>query len=145
MSLSIRAIPGSATLALVLAAGCGGYSSGTGSGNNVAPPSATAGDINIVEGASSLTTTAFSPNPKTVSLGGAMSVDVRWVNGDISGGAGNYQYGTAVVHRIESDNGAFVSSPNLGGNRTYTISLTQGTYAYHCSLHPGMVGSITVN
>ena len=146
MSLSLRAVPGSSVLfALVLAAACGGYSSGTGSGNNVAPPAPTAGDINIVEGASTLTTTAFSPNPKTLSLGSASSVDVRWVNGDISGGSGNYMYGTAVVHEIESDNAAFTTSPNLGGNRTYTISLTAGTYNYHCSIHLGMVGTIQVN
>lgn len=100
-------------------------------------------DISIVIGASGLTTTAFSPNPKVVSLGGA-SVSLRWVNKDITGG--DYASGSATVHNITSDNGAFTPSGPLGGNATYTISLTTaGSYPYHCSIHPNMVGTITVN
>ena len=68
---------------------------------------------------------------------------VRWINQDISGG--DYTMGTAVTHQIKSDNGAFATSPLLGGNATYSISLTAaGTYTYHCNIHPNMVGTITV-
>ena len=101
-------------------------------------------DINIVIGASGLTTTAFSPNPKVVSLGGNSSVSVRWVNKDITGG--NYSSGSATVHNITSDNAAFTASGPLGGNATYTIALTTaGSYPYHCAIHTNMVGTITVN
>jgi plastocyanin len=103
-----------------------------------------ANDIDVVVGASGLTTTAFSPNPKVVSLAGNSSVSVRWVNQDITGG--NYTGGTATVHNITSDNGAFTASGNLGGNATYSIALTTaGSYPYHCSIHPNMVGTVTVN
>ena len=79
-----------------------------------------------------------------MSLGGAANVSVRWINQDISGG--DYTTGTAVSHQIMSDNGAFATSPLLGGNATYSISLTTaGSYPYHCNIHPNMVGTITVN
>ena len=130
-------------LSLGLSGACGSYSAPTNS-QNPPPPMVQANDINIVVGASGLTTTAFSPNPKVVSLGGNPSVTVRWVNKDITGG--DYTSGTATVHKITSDNGAFAPSPNLGGNGTYTVDLTTaGSYPYHCAIHSNMVGTITVN
>ncbi|MEA2712591.1 MAG: hypothetical protein QOK27_552 [Gemmatimonadales bacterium] len=131
------------TLSLGLAGACGSYTAPTNS-QNPPPPMVQANDINVVIGASGLTTTAFSPNPKVVSLGGNPSVSLRWVNKDITGG--NYTSGSATVHNITSDNGAFTASGPLGGNATYTIALTTaGSYPYHCSIHPNMVGTITVN
>ena len=128
---------------LGLCAGCGSYSAPSNS-QNPPPPMVSANDVNIVVGASTLTSTAFSPNPKVVSLAGNPSVTVRWVNKDISGGS--YTEGTATVHNITSDNGAFPASGNLGGNGTYSVNLTAtGDYPYHCSIHPNMVGTITVN
>jgi plastocyanin len=68
---------------------------------------------------------------------------VRWVNKDISGG--DYAQGTATSHNITSDNGAFTSSGLLGGNATFSTSFTAaGDYPYHCSVHPNMVGTVTV-
>jgi plastocyanin len=96
-----------------------------------------------VAGASHLTNTAFSPNPQVVSLGGNANVTVRWVNKDITGG--DYASGSATSHRITSDNAMFQQSGVLGGNRTYSVTLTAGSYPYHCSIHPNMVGTITVN
>lgn len=124
-------------------AGCGGYSAPTDS-QNPPPPAVAANDVHVVVGASSLTTTAYSPNPKVVSLGGNSSVAIRWVNGDISGGG--YTTGTATAHSIVSDNGAFTSSSALGGNATFSVTLTAaGSYPYHCGIHPNMVGTVTVN
>lgn len=124
-------------------AGCGGYSAPTDT-QNPAPPAAAVNDIRMVVGASQLTTTAFSPNPKVVLLGGNSSVALRWVNGDISGG--DYTTGTATAHTIVSDNGAFAPSGSLGGNGTYSVALpATGSYPYHCGIHPNMVGTITVN
>jgi plastocyanin len=120
-------------------------SSSTGPGNSQTPPppAVQSNDINIVTGAEHLTTAAFTPNPKVVSLGGSPSVTVRWVNKDITGG--NYSNGTATTHNITSDNGAFQPSGPLAGNHTYSVTLAQGSYAFHCSIHPNMVGTITVN
>ena len=133
---------------LVVALACGGDSAGpSGNNNNTQPPPAQPDlDININPGASVSPADAFSPDPKTVSLNGGASVSVRWVNLDVTGG--EYQSGTVTVHRIEATNPAdgFAPSNNLGRGSTYTVSFsTPGTYAYHCSLHPTMVGSIVVN
>jgi len=132
-----------APVALCIVAACGGYNAPTGTTNNNPPPTPTSNDINIVVGASTKTTNAFSPNPRNASLGGASSVSVRWVNGDISGG--DYTMGTAVVHDIVSDDNSFQSSGNLGGNATYTITLSAARdYPFHCSIHPNMTGTIHV-
>lgn len=104
-------------------------------------PTPTSGDVDIVKGAEFLTTTAFDPNPKQLSLGGGTEVSVRWVNTD---GGGTYG-GTAVPHQPTSDNGAFTQSPPLGSGGTYTVKFTAaGTYNYHCAIHPTMVGTIVV-
>ena len=134
----------SALLAVPLAlAACGGDGASTGP-RNPAPPASTPNDIGIFVGASQLTTTAFSPNPKVVSLAGASSVTVRWVNSDISGN--DYTSGTATSHNIASDNGAFATSGPLGGNATYSVAFTAaGSYPYHCEIHPNMVGTVTVD
>lgn len=129
-------------LALGIVAGC---SSTTSPSGQQTAPTPTSNDIEIVVGASTKTTTAFSPDPKMVALGGAPNVTIRWVNLDISS-SGSYMGGSvATSHRIASDNGAFVTSPVLGGDATYSITLSApGTYTYHCMIHPNMVGTINV-
>jgi plastocyanin len=123
-----------ATLTLALLAACG-------SDSTTGPqPSPGTGDITIVQGASLMTTTAFSPNPKTMSL--ADGGEVRWVNQD---GGSVYGGGTATAHQITSDDGAFDMSEPFTPGQNYTITLgTAGTYHYHCNIHPNMVGTITV-
>ena len=130
-------------LPLGLSGACGGYSAPN-DAQNPPPPPAAANDISIAVGAAQLTTTAFSPNPKVVSLGGNASVTLRWVNKDITGG--DYVAGTATSHNIASDNGAFATSGALGGNGTYSVApAAAGDYPYHCAIHPNMVGTVTVN
>jgi plastocyanin len=119
-------------LGLGLAAACGS--------NSPTGPTPTPGDVNIVKGASLLTTAAFNPNPKQLSLGGSAEVSVRWINTD---GGGTYG-GAAVVHQIASDDQTFATSAPLGAGATYSVSLAAGTYHYHCAIHPNMVGTITV-
>lgn len=124
------------TLTLTLASACG--SDSTTNPN----PTPMAGDVDIVKGAQVLTTTAFNPNPKQLSLGGGTAVSVRWVNTDGGGGYG----GTAVAHQIASDNGAFGTSAPLGSGATYSVTFTAaGSYNYHCAIHPNMVGTIVVS
>jgi plastocyanin len=127
-------------LALCLAGACGGYDP---TGPAAPAPTSTSADVNVVKGASQLTTTAFDPNPKALSLGAGAQVSVRWVNAD---GGGGYGGGPAVTHQIASDDGAFATSGPLGAGATYSIALTRaGTYHYHCAIHPNMVGTITVS
>lgn len=50
----------------------------------------------------------------------------------------------AVAHTVTSDN-RFFDSGALLKNQTYSYTFnTPGTYTYHCSLHPDMVGEIVV-
>jgi plastocyanin len=116
---------------------------GTTPSTNPPPPPPTGADINIVAGAQSKGSAAFSPNPKTLSLAGSTTVDVRWVNGDIM--TDSYNGSTAVTHRIKSDDGTSFDTGNLGGNATSTKSLPAGTYPYHCTQHTSMVGTVIVN
>jgi len=130
-------------LLLGIVAGCSSMTSP--SSQNTPSPTPMANDISIIVGASTMTTTAFSPDPKTVALGGAANVTIRWVNRDISSSGGYMGGSTATSHEIASDNGAFATSPVLGGNATYSITLSAaGTYTFHCMIHPNMVGTINV-
>jgi plastocyanin len=71
---------------------------------------------------------AFSPNAITVQAGST----VTWVNND------------AVPHTATGDNGEFdTGSIAPGGSATITFD-TAGTIAYHCTIHPNMTASITV-
>ena len=121
------------TMALAFVAGCGSDSTSP-------QPTPESGDITIVKGASLMTTTAFSPNPKTISL--ADGGEVHWVNAD---GGSVYGGGTEVAHQIMSDDAAFDTSEPFSPGQSYTIILgAAGTYHYHCNIHPNMVGTITV-
>jgi plastocyanin len=89
------------------------------------------GDVSITSGASTKTTTAFSPNPFTRSL--ATSGQVTWVNSD------------GITHTVVSDLPLF-DSGNVPAGDTYTFVFSApGTYAYHCSIHPNMVGTIVID
>ena len=70
---------------------------------------------------------AFSPNTVTVTTGDS----VNWDNHD------------GFNHTVTSDTGAFGAAMPPGSQFTITI-VAPGTYAYHCSIHPSMTGSITV-
>ena len=90
------------------------------------------GDVLIVQGASTLTTTAFSPNPFTESM--ATKATVIWANKD------------GILHHVVSDAPLFDSGNSLSSGGTYTFTFsTPGTYTYHCSIHPNMVGTIVIN
>ena len=98
------------------------------SDNNSNPPAA---DVSITSGASTKTTTAFDPNPFTKSL--ATSGQVTWVNND------------GVQHDLESDTGGVFDTGDISPNGTVSHTFTvAGTYAYHCSIHPNMVGTIVI-
>lgn len=71
---------------------------------------------------------AFDPAALTVKVG----TTVTWTNQD------------SVQHSATSDNGIFDSGLlSKGQSFSYTFSQA-GEYTYHCSIHPKMVGSITV-
>jgi plastocyanin len=92
-----------------------------------AAPAAPGTSVSIVMGASVLTTAAYSPSPVRVALGNS----VTWINND------------NITHTSTADGGAWhsVIAPGRTFTRTFT---TTGSFSYHCTIHPGMVGTIEV-
>jgi plastocyanin len=97
--------------------------------NNSSPTTPTNGSgVSIVAGSSNKTTDAYSPSPIAIARGAA----VTWTNND------------TTVHDSTSDNGVWSSGTLApGASFTFTFSNT-GTFTYHCTIHPGMVGTVTV-
>ena len=87
--------------------------------------------VSIVPGAGTNTSSrGFSPDSITVVLG--VNSTVVWTNNDSS------------PHTVTSNTGAF-SSGNLAPGQTYSYTFTApGTYEYHCTYHPWMVGTVVV-
>ncbi len=104
-------------------------------------PSLPSGDVSIVLGASTKANLAFSPSPFAESF--ATRAKVIWVNADRT--SDGYGGSSGVTHHLVSDNGVF-DSGLLAPGHSYSFTFpAAGTYAYHCSIHPSMVGSITIN
>ena len=112
-----------AVFAAVTLAACGSSSSSTVTGPTTNGPSVT-----IVSGAQTLTTTAYSPNPMTVSVG----TTVKWVNND------------STSHTATANGGAFTTGTIAPGQSGSAQFNTAGSFAYHCSFHPNMVATINV-
>jgi plastocyanin len=106
---------------------CGGSGGSGGSTPNPAapaPPPATADatiDIVAERGAQS-----FSPNPASISQGGTF----MWRNMDNK------------VHRIVLNDGTLDSGDIAPGASSRALRLDSNGANYHCTIHPGMVGSI---
>jgi plastocyanin len=80
---------------------------------------------------SAVTINNFSFQPQTLTV--TAGTDITWTNAQ-----------PGVTHTVTADGGSF-GSPNIpsGGTFSQTMSTT-GTYSYHCSIHPFMTGTITV-
>jgi plastocyanin len=128
-------------LALLATIACG--DSNEPNNDNVSPPADT--DITIVRGASTAGPNAFSPGNLTISL--ASKTQVKWFNNDFTTGGGyGGGGGTSVTHRLVSNDGTTFTSSNIPGRGTFVANLSApGAIAYHCTIHPGMTGTITVN
>ena len=71
---------------------------------------------------------AFAPAEVTVTVGDT----VTWTNGD------------PMIHTVTSTTGAF-DSGDLDEGESYSLTFTEpGTFAYLCSPHPFMTGTVTV-
>ncbi|MGE5420210.1 MAG: cupredoxin family copper-binding protein [Chloroflexota bacterium] len=72
---------------------------------------------------------SFSPATITIQAG----TKITWRNKD------------GMTHTVTSDSGIF-DSGNLASNGSYSYTFaTPGSYPYHCNLHAGMTGTVTVN
>jgi plastocyanin len=109
----------------------------------MSPSGGSSADVRIVQGASTKTFTAFSPDTFTVSL--AAGGQVKWYNADFTS-SGGYGGGTmGVMHSLISDDGTTFMSGNMSNQHSYTKTFPgTGTFNYHCLIHRGMVGTIIV-
>jgi plastocyanin len=90
--------------------------------------------VSMVPGASTLTTDAFSPNPIQVSVG----TTVTWTNNDA-------QPHTVSSGENATPNGLF-DSPIMAPQATFEHTFTEaGEFPYFCTLHPNMVGTVSVS
>ena len=115
-------------LAALLAVRCGSSSSPT-SSSSTTTSSGQAADLVItiigIDGGMS-----FSPDSATVASGQT----VAWRNADV------------ITHDVAQDaQGGFDTGPLSGGTTSNAIKMTTpGSLPYHCSIHPSMVGTLTV-
>jgi plastocyanin len=81
-----------------------------------------------VVNASLMTSTAFNPNPINVSVGGT----VTWRNND------------STTHTSTANNGVWNSGAIPPGGSFSTQFNTAGSFPYHCTIHPNMIGVVNV-
>jgi plastocyanin len=134
---------GNATNATMTSTGNATNATMTSTGNATNATGASGGNtttsVSIVSGSSSLTDTAFQPNPVQVSVGST----VTWTNDDS-------QPHTVVSGQNAQPDGKFDSSPNfnplIAPGQTFSHTFTEaGQYPYYCALHPNMVGTVSVS
>lgn len=131
----MRLVVGTILSVLGLAA-CGGSSSmSPSSGSNP-----TGGGGGAVSASVTIANTAYSPSTITINAGGS----VKWTNTD------------AVTHSVTADAAGGFDSNLTGsmpdqyggssGGGTFTQKFASaGTFAYHCTYHAAMHGTVTVN
>ena len=83
-----------------------------------------------VPGAATATIADFSFSPATVTV--PAGTTVTWRNTG------------SVRHTVTADDGSF-DSGNLSARDSFSMAFaTAGSFAYHCAIHPQMVGSVVV-
>jgi plastocyanin len=109
----------------IIAAAC----NGTGPSAYGAPAS-TAATTTAATATNAATIKGFSFQPDVLKV--KVGAKVTWTNDD------------TVAHTVTADTTSFASG-NLqpGGSFSFTF-IRPGTYAYHCSIHPSMHGSVVV-
>jgi plastocyanin len=110
-----------AAFAIIALSGCGKDS------NPTNPPVTADVTIEIVANSGA---TSYSPSPQVVTAGQTVS----WHNAD------------GMTHTATADGGAFNTGNIAAGATSNPITMTTtGALGYHCTIHPSMVGTLTVN
>jgi plastocyanin len=115
---------------LIFAAACSDYSTPS---NMPSPtPSPTPGGasspVAIPVGAESLGNSAYAPDEVIVAVG----TTVTWTNTD------------SVPHTTTSDTAGWNSGIVAPGGQFSSAFQAAGTFPYHCTIHPGMIGTVVV-
>lgn len=111
-------------LASAIAAGCGGSDN-----KNPMNPGGGTPDVTInILGDNS--TNSYNPSPDTVTVGQT----VAWHNSN------------GITHTATFAGAGGFNTGNVGaGSRSAAIQMnTQGSFTYHCLIHPGMTGTLVV-
>ena len=109
----------------IIAAAC----NGTGSTAYGAPAS-TAATTAAATATNAATIRGFSFQPDVLKV--KVGAKVTWTNDD------------TVAHTVTADTNSFASG-NLQPGGSFSFTFTRpGTYAYHCSIHPSLHGSVVV-
>ena len=130
---SLRLAVASAILLSTIA--CGGSSSSSPASPSPSPtpsPTPTSGgpssSVSIPGGAATLGNKAYAPDELSVAVG----TTVTWTNTD------------STAHTSTSDVNGWDSGTVAPGGQFSFAFQTAGTFAYHCAIHPGMVGTVVV-
>ncbi len=110
----------------LLAASCGGVTTATTSSavTTAGTPTTSGG------GGAAVTMKSFAFDPATVTI--KVGETVTWTNQD------------SATHTVVGDNNEFKSG-DLANGATFSFKFdAAGTYAYHCSIHPSMKGTVVV-
>lgn len=119
LHVTVAALAAVAATAVLMAA-CG-------SGSTTSPSSSSA-DVTVTM-VGDRGSQSYSPNPVTMRAGQT----IAWRNSD------------STAHTATQDGGGFDTGTVAAGATSSPRTMsTAGTFAYHCTIHPGMVGTITV-
>jgi plastocyanin len=140
---------GLATLATAVAlAACSGAATqaptsaaGTQAPGTQAPPASQAPAQSTATGATCADSTATTTVSTTVAsftweaVTAKVGDVITWTNAD------------AAPHRVATDDGSCKMGGNIPGNggKASLVFSKAGTYPFHCSVHPSMKGTITIN
>jgi plastocyanin len=101
---------------------------GSSSSSPTAPGTSTAADVTVAIQANN-GSNSYAPNPVSMRVGQT----IGWRNAD------------SVAHTATENSGRFnTGTLAAGATSAATMMSTAGTFAYHCTIHPGMVGTINV-
>ena len=93
-------------------------------------PASTAATTTAATATNAATIKGFSFQPEVLKV--KVGAKVTWTNDD------------TVAHTVTADTTSFASG-NLQPGGSFSFTFTRpGTYAYHCSIHPSMHGSVVV-
>jgi len=128
MSLGLRIV--FASVLAVSLVGCGAASPTPSAPTAVTPPNATAPASDATTVVITITSNnggqSFSPNPATIAAGQS----VIWFNAD------------SQIHHVVLNDGTMDSGELAPGASSAAKPWVAVSAQYHCSIHPGMVGSV---
>jgi plastocyanin len=113
---------------LALATACNSYSTAEPSPTPSPTPDGPTTAVTIPVNAEALGNRAFAPDEVTIDAG----TTVVWTNSD------------SVAHTSTADGNAWNSGVVSPGGHFSVKFQNAGTFPYHCTIHPGMVGTVVV-